>query len=209
MKAFLVMGRVFKAAYDELFLCIIISLLWWAGALLVVTAGPATMGLHYVANRMANYRRVGMNFFWDGAKQYIGRGWLLLALVVLMTAGLFFNISFYGSGPGWSQAIGFAWLWLLFFFLMMAQYFFPLFWQQDEPDFLLILKNAFLLALRHPLYSLLMLLFMIALVVLSFALVVPVLILMPALVALAGNFGLNGLLQEMDLAPEPPEIPRN
>ena len=38
MKAFLIMGRVIKATYEELFLVVGLSVAWWAGTLLIVTA---------------------------------------------------------------------------------------------------------------------------------------------------------------------------
>ena len=41
MKAFTVMGRVLKATYEELFLCVYMSVLWWLGTVLIVTAAPA------------------------------------------------------------------------------------------------------------------------------------------------------------------------
>ncbi|MCB0068710.1 MAG: hypothetical protein KDD77_16225, partial [Caldilineaceae bacterium] len=80
------------------------------------------------------------------------------------------------------------------------------FWQQTEPTIGLILRNGFLLSLRHPLYSFLMLLFQVLLIVLSVLLVVPVLLLLPGLLILSHNYALVGLLQEMDLAAEPPEM---
>ncbi len=70
----------------------------------------------------------------------------------------------------------------------------------------MVLRNALLLAVRHPLYSLLMLLFQIALLVVSFFTVLPIFLLTPAAIAVAANFGLVGLLQEMGLAAEPPDL---
>ena len=48
--------------------------------------------------------------------------------------------------------------------------------------------------------------FQVLLIALSFTLVVPVVLLMPGMVALSQNFALVGLLQDMDLAPQPPEM---
>ena len=76
------------------------------------------------------------------------------------------------------------------------------------PSLRLTVRNALLLALRHPLYSLLMALFEFVLIALSLVLTLPLLILTPAMLSLCGNFALTGLLQEMDLAPNPPEAPR-
>jgi hypothetical protein len=103
--------------------------------------------------------------------------------------------------------VGVVWLWLFLFGLMAGQYIFPLFWQQDEPNVRLVLRNALLLALQNPLYSLLMLLFQLVLLVVSAALTLPMILLAPALIGLSGNFALVGLLQDLELAPQPPEAP--
>lgn len=207
MKAFTVMGRTFKALYDELFLWVWLSVLWWVGTVLIVPAAPVTMGLHRAANRVANYKRVDTGFFYESARQYIGKGWLLYALNLLMFAGIMFNIIFYLNSPAsWAQVVGIVWVWALILLSMASQYFFPLFWQQEEQSIKLVLRNALLLALRHPLYTFLLLLFQIVLLVVSFFTVLPIFLLTPAAVVVAANFGLVGLLQEMGLAPQPPEL---
>lgn len=233
MKAFLVMGRALKAAYDDLFLCVFLSIAFWVGALalpllfgwlarlvnlplaiiapvtllLMLPAAPVTVGIQKAANRIANYLRVDNSFFWEGTRQYVGRGFLLFAINLLVPAAIVFNIWFYFNSQGWLPIIGVAWIWLLLLWLLMGQYTFPLFWQQDSPDIKLILRNSALLAVRHPLYSLLLLLFQLVLLIASAALTLPLILLAPGLIALAGNFALAGLLQEMGLAPQPPETP--
>jgi uncharacterized membrane protein YesL len=207
MKAFTVMGRTLKAAYDELFLCVFLSVAWWIGTLLIIPAAPVTLGVQQVANRIANYKRVDNSFFWEATRQYFGRGWLLYLISLLLPVAIVFNAWFYFRVEGWLRTFGVFWIWLFVLCLMMAQFFFPLFWQQDEPDLKLILRNAALLALRHPLYTFLLLLFQLVLLAISIAITLPLILLAPALIALAGNFGLVGLLQEMGLAPEPPQAP--
>ena len=233
MKAFLVMGRTLKAAYDDLFLCVFLSIAFWVGTLalplifnslarlvnlplsvvapvtlvLMLPAPPVTTGIQKATNRIANYLRVDNSFFWEGTRQYIGRGFLLFAINLLVPAAIIFNIWFYFNSQGWLPIIGVAWIWLLLLWLLMGQYSFPLFWQQDSPDLKLVLRNSALLAVRHPLYSLLMLLFQIVLLAASTALTLPLILLAPGLIALAGNFALAGLLQEIGLAPQPPETP--
>ena len=68
------------------------------------------------------------------------------------------------------------------------------------------MRNAALLAMRSPLYSLMGVLFQLAIVVLCIALVAPVVFLLPGLLALANNFFLTGLLQEMGMADPPPTL---
>jgi uncharacterized membrane protein YesL len=205
MKAFFIMGRILKALYDDLFLYVWLSALWWLGTVLILPAGPVTSGLHRVANRSANYKRVNVSFFYESVRQRIGRSWLLFAgngLVILL---LIFNITFYlDQQTLWLRAFGFAWIWVLIIFLLMGQYFFPLFWQQEEPNIRLVLRNAFLLTLRNPLYTLFLFLFQVLIITFSFITVLPVLLLMPAAIAVTANYGLVGMLQEMDLAPPPP-----
>lgn len=207
MKAFTVMGRVLKATYEELFLCVYTSVLWWLGQLLVVTAAPAMMGINRAFNQPANYRRVDNSFFWEGARQDFWRGWVLYLIMLLTPTALAFNVWFYAQAQGALRYFAIFWIWLFFMSFLVIQYMFPLFWQQDEPSIRMTLRNATLLALRHPLYSLLMALFELVLILLSIGLTLPLLILTPAMLSLCGNFALAGLLQEMDLAPQPPETP--
>lgn len=206
MKAFQIMVRVLKAAWDELFLLVAASLVWWAGFLLVFTAAPATMGLHGATNRLANYKRSGMEFFWSEAKRAIARSWLLLGAIALVFALIVLNIWFYGSGEGWFRTISVAWWWVLFLFLMVAQYLFPLLSQQTEPNVRQALRNAAVLALRSPLYSAISLIFQAVLLFVCVALVLPILLLLPGLLALSANFMLTGLLEEMGLAEPPPTL---
>jgi uncharacterized membrane protein YesL len=206
MKAFVVMGRTLKAAYDELFLCVFLSIMWWLGTILILPAAPATVGLHQVANRIANYKRVDASFFWESARSYIGRGWLLYLINLLLPVIILTSIVFYLGTTGWLRVFGFICIWLLIFALMIGQYYFPLFWQQDEPNIRLILRNAILLALQHPLYTFLMLLFQILLLGISVAITLPLFLLAPALIAISANFALTGMLQEVGLAPQPPEV---
>jgi uncharacterized membrane protein YesL len=161
--------------------------------------------LHQVANRIANYKRVDSSFFWEAARSNIGRGWLLYLINLLVPVIIVTSIFFYLGTTGWLRILGFVCVWLFIFVLMISQYYFPLFWQQDEPDIRLILRNAVLLALQHPLYTFLMLLFQLLLIGLSVAITLPLFLLAPALIAISANFALTGMLQEVGLAPQPPQ----
>lgn len=206
MKAFTIMGRTLKGANEEFFLVVALSVVFWIGTLLIVTAPMTWTGVYYVANRIANYKRAGFDFFWEGAKQHIGRSVLLWLLLIAAPPIMLNSVNFYFSNGGWLVVPGFITLWLLLLSALAAQYFYPLFWQQTEPKLSLILRNSFLLVVRHPLYSLLMLLFQLLLIAVSVALLVPVLLILPGLLILAHNYALVGLLQEMNLAPQPPEM---
>ncbi len=205
MKAFPAMWRTLKVLYDELFLWVWLSVLWWAGTLLILPAAPVAAGLYAVANRSANYKRVDSGFFWDAAKSQIKRSWLMVGTSLILHIAVLMNIAFYAnSAVSWARFVTILWLWVIALVMMGSQYFLPLFWQQEDPSLRLIIRNAFILALQHPLYTLLMLIFQIALIVISFATVLPIFLLMPASVAVAANVGLVKLLEDKGLAPPPP-----
>lgn len=208
MKAFVIMGHVLKATYEDLFLVVYLSVLWWIGQVLIVTGASATVGINKAFNRAANYKRTDNSFFWEGAKQHFWRGWVLYLTTLIVPVALAFNIVFYGNSEGPWRIFSVFWIWAFMISLMIAQYVFPLFWQQDDQEIKLVLRNATILAFKHPLYSFLMVLFSLVLITLSIALTLPALILMPGMLAITGNFALAGILQDMDLAPMPPEIPR-
>lgn len=205
MKAFTVMGRTIKAVYEELFLCVYLSVLWWVGTILIITAAPAALGLNRVANRMANYQRVDSSFFFEGARSHFGSGWLLYVIRVGVPILIAVNIWFYFNIGGWVWLAGVFFAWLLIVSVMVGLYIFPLFWQQDEQDLKLVLRNAAILTMQHPLYTFLMLVFIGVILAISFIPIVLI-FLTPAVVAVAANFGLAGILQEMGLAPEPPVV---
>ena len=200
------MGRTIKGAYEEFFLIVGLSLIFWVGTLLVVTAPMTWAGINHVTNRMANYKRVDFGFFWEGARQSVGRSVLLWLLIIIAPPIMASSINFYFVNGGWLVVPGFITLWVLVLSVLASQYFYPLFWQQTEPTLTLLLRNSFLLVVRHPLYTTLILLFQLLLVVISIVLVVPVLLILPGLLILAQNYALVGLLQEMDMAPQPPQM---
>ena len=113
MKAFTIMWRVIKSAYEELFLCVGMSLLWWAGLFLVITGAPATMGIEHVANRLANYKRADSGFFWESARLHLRQGFFLFWLSVIVPPALAFNVWFYANSEGWLRFISLVWLWVL------------------------------------------------------------------------------------------------
>jgi uncharacterized membrane protein YesL len=206
MKAFRVMGRTFKSTYEELFLIIITSLLWWVGILLIVTAPFATMGIQTVANRIANYKRVNQSFFWDGARMQSRRGVVLFLLWLLTPPLMWFSIGFYLNRQGWLTLLGIVLAWAMLIILMAGQYTYALLLQQSEPSLKLDLRNAIVLAFRHPLFSLIMLLLQLILTAVCSVLVIPLVFLLPGMLALAQNHALIALLQDMGLAPQPPVI---
>ena len=201
------MWRTLKILHDELFFWFGLSILWWVGILLVIPAAPVTAGLCAVANCSANYKRVDAELFWDHAKSNIKRSCLLVGTDLILIAVVVMNIMFYGSSSSTlARVVVIPLLWLIVLLLIGSQYLLPLVSHQENSSLFLTFRNAFLVALRYPLFSLLMLIFQIALVVMSIVTVLPFFLLMPASVAVAANVGLVTILQDMDLIPTPPRM---
>lgn len=235
MKAFRAIWLAIRLVYEDLLLYVVLSVLWWLGAAPLLFAGysflqavgtgmpvwwagvllgillsplssAATVGLHRVANRAANYKRIGSQFFWEGARSHLFKGWILYVGNGLLVVGVLFNVRFYlASAPLWMRIVGIAWIWALLLVLMLGQYTFPLLWQQDEPRLGLILRNALILAMRSPLYSFILMVYQLVLIVASIVFPLLLFLLTPALIAVTANVALVTLLQEMGLAPPPPE----
>jgi len=204
MKAFAITWRGLAGLFDELFLYIFLSVLWWVGVILVLPAGPVTLALHNVANRTANYKRVDMSLFWGSLRKNIGASWLLFGGSLVAIVGLLANIWFYGVRSGWFFVIAIAWAWVLLIVLMAGQFFFPLFWQQADRRLILIVRNAVIMAFRYPLFSLLLMILQLILFAVSIVIPIFVVLIAPALIALIANFGMVHILQDMDMAPPPP-----
>ena len=148
MKAFLVMGRTVKAAYDDLFACVFLSISWWIGALLLpslffmlastinlpfsiavsialllpLAAAPVTVGVHRVTNRIANYARIDNSLFWEAIPQHIGRGLILLAICLSVPAVILFYILVFFNNRSLIIIVFCAWMLLLA--LMIGQFIF-------------------------------------------------------------------------------------
>lgn len=234
MKAFSVLWTSIKTIYDELFLYVWLSMLWWAGPVLSVSAGagldaltggsarllvsgitglllfltmpPLTAALYRVANRSANYRRVDSSFFWEVVRKPPLQAWLLLLVILVMVGGLAINIRFYFSFANWVQALGVLFIWILLLALMAGQFLYTLYWQQDADNrgLRLLVRNAFVLAVRFPLHSVLLLVLQAVMLILFSLLAIPLFLFGPALVAVMSNTGMVSMLQEMGLAPPPP-----
>lgn len=205
MKAFAATWRALRGLYDELFLYIWLSVLWWVGVVLILPAGPATLALQKVANRSANHLRVDSGFFWGSLRENIGTSWLLFGGNIIALVGVAVNIAFYGNRAGWFLVIAVAWIWVELILLLMGQYLFPLYCQQDDKRITLLLRNALILAFRYPLFSLLLVILQLGLLVVSILVPIFLLLLAPAMIALIANYGMTYALQEMGLAPPPPD----
>ena len=206
-RSFIVFWKTIKSVYDELFNFVWLSILWWVGTITLVLAPPAHMGMNHVAHLVATYKRIDKDFFFSGARESIKEAYLVYALNLVAGLVLFVCIWFYLNVTLiWVNLVAIPLLWIGVFFLLLTQFVFPLLCEQDERSLQLAYKNAMVLVLRYPLFCILTFVLKVTVLVLfSIPAFIPLFLFGPAFSTVLSNYALNYLLQDMDLAPPPPE----
>lgn len=205
MKALRVFWLAIRDLYEELMLLAGVSVLWWLSVLLIIPGPPATAGLYYLAHRIVHERRVEFSFFWEEAKRSFGKSWQLAGVNLLGLIIVLVNFNFYLRLNNALRYAAILWLYLLLLWLAMQIYLFPLLFEMEEPRLGWILRNAVLLPLIRPGYTLLLLILLIAVTFLSSVLFLLLVVAWPALLALVGARALVTVIADLEASrAEPP-----
>lgn len=195
------LGRAVILFFEDLYLMVLVSLLSSVSILTLVLAPAAAAGLINIASRMIAAKRISLDFFWEGAKT----GWQMTYKVMGVWGGvmvlLLFNILFYAlrfSGP--LRYFSGFWGYLAILWLAIGFYLLPVLRHMPTPTVKSVYVNAFVLAFRQPLYTL-MLLIQFVLLTLLWRYLPPLAILvwpglMALLVSFATHYGLTAIMQE-------------
>jgi uncharacterized membrane protein YesL len=132
-----------------------INVLWVLSSVLIVTAPPATAAL-YALTREIGYRRpVGWRDFAQAIKTHFFAGWRWVLLNAVAAGIIFANLTFYSY---MDHTIGLLliglWLGLAFVWIVVQMYCFPVLLEQVRPTVRTALRNAAVLSLRHPFFTL-------------------------------------------------------
>ena len=172
-----------------------LELPWLSILLLLFLLPPSTAGVYYYAHELSHDGSASFSVFWEGTKKYLLKSWLVAWLGVLVAVALAANIWFYGGFEGgwviWVQAF---FLSLLVYWLATQIYLFPMLLSLKEEKLLLAIRNAALLVVTNPLFTLLLALLLVATIVLSVVVVLPAVFLTTGLVALVANRAVVQLL---------------
>jgi len=154
-RAFQITWWSLRDTYEELFLLVGANLLTLALLIPVVTGPPALAGLHYLAYHIATEKRVEFSFYWEGFRSYFLDSWKLAALNGLLFGLLGVDVWFYMSqARGAWRVVGLVGAWMLLIWAVAQLYTFPLLVRQEERKLSLLVKNAVLLTLAYPVFSL-------------------------------------------------------
>lgn len=185
--AFLTLGRTLRHGYDNIGTLAMISLLWYAAALLLVPLGAATAALHRVTKPISEERAVHWRTFLVHLRADLRWGsilvWTLLIGLIILQA----NIGFYNAAPSQTlRLITLIFVGLMFLWLGMALYAFPLALRQQEQRLGLTLRNARVMVLANV-PGVFVSLVLLALLLALLTIIPPLFILLPGALALWGE----------------------
>ncbi len=197
-QAFRVTWRSLQDTWQEWAVLVRANLLALALCLPIVTGPPALAGLHNLGFFITHEKQVEFKFFWQGFKDYFLDSWKLTALNGLVFGVLGVDVWFYlFRMQGAWRLLGFVGLWMLFIWAVAQLYTFPLLVRQQERKLFLASRNAVLLTLAYPGFSLTAALLLAVLMALSLVLS-PVFILLG--LSFAAVMGAHTLRQGIERA---------
>ncbi|MCS7281960.1 MAG: hypothetical protein RMK65_00085 [Anaerolineae bacterium] len=178
----------------------VVSILWTLSWLTVVLGPPATFGLFYVAHRMAYGESPGLGGMLEGARRYLLPSylWALLNLVAAFT--VYANLWFYGRlEASWAPLLqAFFWilggLWLAVQFYALAYLM-----EQERKSLPLALRNGLFTILAAPGYSLVVMGAALSVAAVALALVAPLVLGGPGLLALIAGHAVRDRIETYGL----------
>lgn len=193
MRALRLIGRGLSDTLEHLLPFTLLTLGWWAGVLLVVTAPAATLSLFAMTDPRRAVDRPEWREARDVARRGFRRGWVLALVTVPVLSVLFANLNYYGRGSSrWDLFVP-LWLLLMLLALVIALQAFAIAALTDAPALVALRQSALLVALR-PVRAIVVAVVLLLVVAAGTALVVPAVMFVPALVAAVVNrVALDGL----------------
>jgi uncharacterized membrane protein YesL len=220
LNPFRALGKALRDLFDEFLPLTVANLLWavfslplwWVavGALLqgawaiasvvallgVLPAGPALAGLFAMAFKVADGRAVKFGDFFTGMRAYARPGWAVVGVATLTLLLIVYNLGFYANVSNLLGGVMLGlWLYGLVFWLGLLVYAPALVVLQDTPSLRLVARNAFLMALGRPIFTLITMVLMLAIVLVSAFLMVPVFLFTASFLAL---WSINATRQLVD-----------
>jgi uncharacterized membrane protein YesL len=207
---FRVLWLALKDTFDELGTLIVANLLWLLmsaplmllglynvlqanilpGVLVlllsVLPAGPATAGLYALADRITEGRAVSVRNFFEGVRAYAKLSWQVYGLWTVGLIVIVTNLTFYPNMGTVGLFLMVVFLYLLVIWWGLLIYIGPLMLLQQDKRIRLIARNALLMTMGRPVFSLVTLLLMALILGLSFVLWIALPLLTFALLALWG-----------------------
>jgi len=199
---FRVFWDALKDFWDELFLLVLMNIVTALLVIPVVTFPPALAGLWNTANLVTQGKAVGWRDYFDGFRRYFWKAWGLALLNVLVAIIVLTNIRFYvpGNAPFeisstlslWLRSL---WVAVAFLWLIFQMYPLALLLEQEDQRLRTALRNAAVIFIANPGFTLVLALLLLIVAVISTLLPVLWFCVTPALFAVVCNKAVRRLLE--------------
>ncbi len=182
------------------------NVLWFLLSIPIITGPAAWAGLVRMSRRGYLEPTTGLDDFWQGFRENLTRGIGLALLNALIIGVNLSNLWSYANAPG-VLAVALRWVWLLvlFFWLALQLYLWPLYYEMKQPTLLGAMRNAALMILLNPLFTLVIMLVAGAVALLSTGLGAPWLLITGGLLAALGT---GAVLDRLIVAGLRPPLPQ-
>lgn len=163
--------------------------LWWALLTVPIITAPAAWAgltrLSYVAFRSP---AVTLDDFWQGVRENLGRGAALAVLNIVVVVVNLTNILAYRDTPGLGASL-LRGIWILVLVLWFGAQFYlwPLYYSLERPSLAAAFRNAAVMMLRNPVFTLVSWVGIVLVLIVSIALVPAVVLLTGSALAVVAN----------------------
>ncbi len=130
------------------------NILWFLLTLPIITAPAAWAGLVNLSRQAYLNRTATLDDFWVGFRMNLWRG-ALMAVINIVVIGLnLFNLGAYSNATDFTTlTLRSVWWLTLVIWIVVQLYMWPLFYELKQPTLLGALRNAFVMALLNPMFT--------------------------------------------------------
>jgi len=155
--AWLVFLASFRLTFQRIGLLLATNILWWLLTLPLITWPPATAGLFHVVRRLTNLdesEQTTWRHFFEGFRYYWLKSWQLMAINLILGLVIVYGFIFYFNQTGSIlRYVAIPVFYMMLLWISMQLYLFPLLIEQKDKQIRLIFKNALVLALGNPIFT--------------------------------------------------------
>ena len=156
---------------------VLVSLAMILASLTIILLPAALFGVYQETLDLVHNTRTGISGWWKGFKQYFLKSllWGLINLIIALV--LLTNLWFYYNSEGpVAPILVIVSVVMLIFWLVWQFYSLACFFLQEQASLKLAWKNGFIIILKNPLYTLIISLTMLAILILSFYIYIPLIL---------------------------------
>ncbi len=144
------------------------NVFWFLLTIPIITAPAAWAGLVNLSRQSYLNRTVTLDDFWAGFRMNVWRGMVMVVLNIVVIGLNLFNLGSYANATDFTTLTLRSMWWLtLVIWLVVQFYMWPLFYELKKPTLWGALRNAFVMAMLNPLFTIVLMVVVALLVAVS------------------------------------------